>query len=270
MRSFLTALQEGRLIELPENNKEKALQLLASVIEAIPDMRPGTDIVGGVLSRERQTNTGLGYGWACPHARGMGEGDLQCAIGWSPAGIDYGSSDGKPVHVIILYYIPETAKSLYLKEISALAKAIHGNETFRNIGTASDLNVMRNVLLDLTGKALETVVPDATARMIRLETRVAEAVGQPGAAPVPSLPMDRVIPFWAVSVPMKGTLILAQDAELISGLEAVPDLGTALARNAVVDVAGYRISVRQSSGYQSNRTLFDCFAVQLAKIGKPA
>ena len=270
MRSFLTALQEGRLIELPENNKEKALQLLASVIEAIPDVRSGTDIVGAVLARERQTNTGLGYGWACPHARGLGEGDLQCAIGWSPTGIDYGASDGKPVHVIILYYITETARNLYLKEISALAKAIQGNETFRNIGAASELNAVRNVLLDLTGKALETAAPDATARMIRLETRVAEAVGQTAPSPAPSLPMDRVIPFWAVCVPAKGTLILSQDMEMIAGLEAVPDLGAALARHAVVDVGGYRISVRQWSGYPSNRTLYDCFAIQLPKNGKPA
>ena len=38
MKSLLTALQEGRLIELPDNNKNKALDYLATLIEAIPDI----------------------------------------------------------------------------------------------------------------------------------------------------------------------------------------------------------------------------------------
>ncbi len=43
MKSLLDALQEGRLIELPETDKEKSLQLLATLIEAIPDVRSGLD-----------------------------------------------------------------------------------------------------------------------------------------------------------------------------------------------------------------------------------
>ena len=35
MDTLLEALQEGRLIELPENDKEHALQFLAHIIEAI-------------------------------------------------------------------------------------------------------------------------------------------------------------------------------------------------------------------------------------------
>jgi hypothetical protein len=37
MKSLLEALQEGRLIELPVNEKEKVFELLALLIEAIPD-----------------------------------------------------------------------------------------------------------------------------------------------------------------------------------------------------------------------------------------
>ena len=33
-------------------------------------------------------NTGIGMGWACPHMRTQHEGDMMCAAGWSPAGID--------------------------------------------------------------------------------------------------------------------------------------------------------------------------------------
>ena len=57
MDSLLDALQEGRLIELPENNKEHALQFLAHILEAIPTIPAGTDIVGLVMARERALTT---------------------------------------------------------------------------------------------------------------------------------------------------------------------------------------------------------------------
>jgi hypothetical protein len=58
MKSLLTALQEGRLIELPDNNKNKALEYLATLIEAIPDIGFGGGITESVLAREKARNAG--------------------------------------------------------------------------------------------------------------------------------------------------------------------------------------------------------------------
>lgn len=41
MDSILDALQEGRLFELPENDKNHALQFLAHIIEAFPQIPTG-------------------------------------------------------------------------------------------------------------------------------------------------------------------------------------------------------------------------------------
>lgn len=68
MDTLLDALQEGRLIELPDNNKDDALQFLAHILEAIPSIPTGTDVVGLVMAKETSTNTALGKGWACLHA----------------------------------------------------------------------------------------------------------------------------------------------------------------------------------------------------------
>src|SRR5512137_280600 len=105
MKSLLDALQAGRLIELPEIDKGKILNLLATLIEAIPDFRSGVDFAGSVAARETAANTGISQGWACPHGRITGEGELFCAIGWSPTGIDYGAPDGKPVRIVVMHYI---------------------------------------------------------------------------------------------------------------------------------------------------------------------
>ena len=144
MKTLLNALQEGRFVELPETNKEKALNYLANLIEAMPDISPGTDVAGAVLTREQQFNTGIGLGWACPHMRTPHEGEMICAAGWSPAGIAYGANDGNAVHFVVMYYVPDSQKNVYLKEISCLAKAIQKKQGTQPVGPLPSLAVARD------------------------------------------------------------------------------------------------------------------------------
>ena len=125
MKSLLHALQDGRLIELPDTDKEKSLKYLAHIIEAVPDLASSPELADAMIAREKEQNTGIGLGIACPHVRASGAGELLCAVGWSPAGIDYGAVDGKKVYLVVMYFIPDSQKSVYLKEISSLAGAIH-------------------------------------------------------------------------------------------------------------------------------------------------
>ena len=103
MRSILTALQEGRLFELPEAGKARALEFLARILDANPDIEVGTDTIEEIKNREQECNTGIGMGVGVPHVRARREeGGLFCAIGWSSQGIAYDASDGKPVHLVVL------------------------------------------------------------------------------------------------------------------------------------------------------------------------
>ena len=170
MKALLTALKEGRLIELPETDKQKALTLLASLIEAIPGIHANARLVEDILAREAQANTYLGYGIACPHAGAADEGDLLCAVGWNPQGIAYGNPDGNPVQLILLYYIPESQRNAYLKEISALVRVLKNNDRFRDLLHANDLNAVRLRLLDMVAIGMESPGGEAQAQMIRLET----------------------------------------------------------------------------------------------------
>ena len=52
MKSLLSALDEGRLVELPDTDKEKTLEYLALLIEAIPGIAQRNDIVQEVKKRE--------------------------------------------------------------------------------------------------------------------------------------------------------------------------------------------------------------------------
>src|SRR5262249_4225449 len=138
-----------------------------------------------IQQREREYNTGIGLGVAVPHVRARREeGELYCAIGWSATGIDYNATDGQPVHLVFMYYIPGAQKNVYLKEISSLVKAVKKTGGIGPIVHASHLNVVRNLLLDWVSEVLGEAGPEAVARMIKLEVKQAQAP----ATPVTTLP----------------------------------------------------------------------------------
>ncbi len=267
MKTLLNALQEGRFVELPETNKEKALNYLANLIEAMPDISPGTDVAGAVLAREAQFNTGIGMGWACPHARTQHDGEMICAAGWSPAGIDYGSADQKPVSILVMYYVPDSQKNVYLKEVSGLAKVIQKKQGDQPVPKMQTLAEARNWILDLVSLSLESQVSDVKARMIHLEAK--QAATSALATPAPVSGFDyAIVPFSLLVAPGNRTVVLAQDADTVSKLEAAGDMEAALAKQAPFEHGGYRILFRGVTAYQPHRLLYDCLALKLN--GAPA
>ena len=254
MMSLLQAVETGRLIELPDNNKDHALQILASVIEAIPGIPTGVDLTAKIGERERAMNTGIGSGWACPHARIIQECDMLCAVGWSPGGIDYGAPDGKPVHMVVMYLIPENQKNVYLKELSTLAHLVQANPALRAFGAQMDLHTVRSQLLDVLSSALESPAFQAKAKMIRLETKPRVEAASPAAL--------SILPFSTIVCAGRPPLVLAQDADLVRTLEACPELVSGLARQEQFAAGGFRILVRSAASYRPDRTVWDCLALR--------
>lgn len=267
MKCILDALHDGRLIELPDNHKERALEYLATIIEAIPDLGVEGGITEKVIAREQAHNTGIGKGWACPHARSSVHGDIVCSLGWSPAGIDYGAPDGQPVHMVVMYFVPETQKNSYLKEISSLARAIQTQPEMQDLKSLTDLNDVRHKLLDAISSALESTGPEAKARMIQLEVRHA-AADAAAAAPTP-LPVDLarlMAPVSIVMVPGAKPIVLAQDREMVQALEAAPNLVPQLADKSRAEHQGLQVLLRSVTNYQPDRVVYECLAFRSTPV----
>ncbi len=267
MRSILTALQEGRLFELPDAGKERALEFLARILDANPDIEVGTDVIEEVKLREHECNTGIGLGVGVPHIRAKREeGELYCAIGWSPQGIDYGAADSKPVHLVMMYYIPGAQKNVYLKEISSIFKAVKKTGGIEPIVNAPDLNGVRNLLLDWVSGVLGDAGPEAVARMIKLEVRQAQVVTPAAVASSagPALPVlksgGRVVPFSVLVVPSGGAFVLAHDTDCTAVLEKETTLVAHLAAGAPFSVLGCTVVVTRTTPYLAGKTLYECVA----------
>ena len=258
MDSLLDALQEGRLIELPENNRDDALHLLAHILEAIPSVPTGTDVVGLVMERERSSSTALGKGWACPHARVPFEEDLVCVLGWSPTGIDYGPQADMPISVIAMYLVPSNQRNHYLREISLLAKALSAYADQDKLRSAKDLNDVRNYLLDLIGSTKDTVGPDARARMIQLQGK--QTIQGLAAPDLSNLIVEA---FTVVAGPGLKPVVLTQNAGLGEFLDGTAGLTERLETDGAFQDGAWRLIKRGALAYQGGRVVYDCLAIRL-------
>jgi mannitol/fructose-specific phosphotransferase system IIA component (Ntr-type) len=259
MKSLLDALKTGRLVELPADcDKEAALELLANLIEAVPDIGTRADLVKGIMEREAEANTGIGHGVACPHCRVAIEGELLCAVGWSPRGIAYGSSDGKSVHLVVMYYVPDQRRNTYLKEISGLAKALSIGDSIETISALSDIHTVRDKLLDWVTFAISEALPEAKARMIKLEARQAKAA----AIPAKGIAGLRILPFRLVAWP-GSALVLCADPTLADSLDKIEGLSERLSAGGEIDTPGWRIVVMAETPFARDRKEFEAVALRV-------
>lgn len=268
MDSILDALQEGRLFELPENDKAHALQFLAHIVEAFPQIPAGSDVVGLVMTREAAASTAIGKGWACPHARVNYDEDLMCVLGWSPGGIDYGTPDGEPVKLVVMYLVPENQRNHYLREISMLAKALHSYPRLEKLHQAANLDDVRNYLLDLIEATKGAVGPDARAKLIRLQTKVALEE-----LPFQDLSNLVVEPVLLIAGAGMKPVVLSQNVALAQWLDAEAEVLPKLESDGVYQNAGWRVIRRSAVHYQGGKVAYDCLAIRMrapAPVPAPA
>jgi mannitol/fructose-specific phosphotransferase system IIA component (Ntr-type) len=267
MRTILTALQEGRLLELPDAGKDRVLEFLARILDANPDIMVGTDAIEKIKEREQVCNTGIGMGIAIPHFRTQQQsGELYCAIGWSAAGIDYGAADNGKVHLVVMYYIPFAQKNVYLKEVSQLVKAMRKLGGIEPIAHAPDLNAVRNLLLDWVASVADDTSPEAVARMIRLEIKQSQGVAPAAAAALGERPVGvTALPFAVVAVPGRGALVLSSDPAWTALLEGDRQLAERLTDNAAFAVGGRHVFVLGNTPYADGRVLYQCVGIAAAR-----
>lgn len=256
MDTLLDALQEGRLFELPDDNKADALEFLAHILEAVPEMPAGTDALAFVLKKEDETNTRIGKGWACTHVRVPIDEDLLCVIGWSPDGIAYGP-DGEKVSLIVMYLVPENQRNHYLREVSTIAKALESYSGADKIGSVEDLNGIRNYMLDMIDFMKESSETSARARMIRLQAK-------PVSGPAAQYDVKNLV-IEPVKIISGGgaNIALTQNLELMKWIDGHADMAEKLESDGMYQNSLWRIMCRGSVTYQGGRIEYDCLALKI-------
>jgi hypothetical protein len=72
-----------------------------------------------------------------------------------------------------------------------------------------------------------------------------------------------IVPVTILVNPGAQTLVLSQDADVVTRLEGAGDMEAALAKQMPFEQGGYKVLFRSVSAYQSKRLLYDCLAIKL-------
>jgi mannitol/fructose-specific phosphotransferase system IIA component (Ntr-type) len=88
-------------------------------------------IVASVKKRESSMSTGIGFGIGLPHASTDLVSEVIGVIGRSRKEVQFEVLDGKPVHLVMLFLIPQGQFQKHLHTLANLAKLLH-NRDFRD------------------------------------------------------------------------------------------------------------------------------------------
>ncbi len=101
--------EEDVYLDLDAQDKWEAISKLVKFLcsRRCVDLNLEGKFLEEVVRRELSMTTGIGYGLAIPHGVIDYPGSVIGALGISQRGIDFGSLDGKPVHVILLTLVPQ-------------------------------------------------------------------------------------------------------------------------------------------------------------------
>lgn len=126
--------------------------LFEEMVDLYISNNPSADknlILEALHSREEKLSTGIKKGIALPHARIHGLKEPKGIIGISKAGIEYGSIDGNPVHIVFMLLSTPEDYSLHLKILNRMNILLLNSEFIEDIREQKDGESVYNLICNL-------------------------------------------------------------------------------------------------------------------------
>lgn len=117
-------LDAARVVAMSATTKDEALIELVDAAATSDAVTDRDALLGAVREREAKLSTGIGLGIAVPHARIEAVSEFVVVVGRHRAGLEFGSIDAKPVHIVVLIAGPREAKTPYLELLAQLSKRL--------------------------------------------------------------------------------------------------------------------------------------------------
>ena len=105
-------------------------------------------VVEILLNREALGSTGIGQGVAIPHGKCNAVGSLVGAFGVAPTGVEFGSLDGAPVHLVFLLIAPEDSAGPHLKALARISRLLKDKFFRDSLRQAKDEKSLLKVIRD--------------------------------------------------------------------------------------------------------------------------
>ena len=133
------------LVPLKARTKQAALDELFSEIGLLRHLDAIYNLKEAVLWRERECSTGIGHGIAIAHGKCNELSDIFLCLGVSYSGIDYGSCDGRPVHLLFVAANPPSMHNVYLEMLACLTRFLHNDSVLEHL-VRREAHILRELL----------------------------------------------------------------------------------------------------------------------------
>ena len=115
---------EGLMIpDLVAKNREEAITILATNMEAQGFITGAERLVQSALDREAVLSTAMEHGLAFPHVRGVEGGGLTLTLGVSRKGVPFGEQ-GNLANFIFFVTIPTAVSAFYLRLLAGITETV--------------------------------------------------------------------------------------------------------------------------------------------------
>jgi fructose-specific phosphotransferase system IIA component len=144
-------LQKDQIItELNASTRWEAIDELITRLVQCGKIKPENrdQIAAVVKKRETSMSTGIGFGIGIPHASTDLIYEVVGAFGRSSKGVNFDALDNQPVHLVMLFLVPQGQFQKHLHTLANIAKRLHNKEFRVALEQAPDADTMIKIIKD--------------------------------------------------------------------------------------------------------------------------
>ncbi len=133
---------------LQETKKDKVLKEFSNILGK-PLNISHSEIYRQLKEREALGSTAVGNGIAIPHCRiNTDKFEIKLLIAISEKGINFDSTDKKPVNLFVVIIAANNSQASYFKVLSHLARALQNQTLYNNLINAKTKDEIYNILME--------------------------------------------------------------------------------------------------------------------------
>lgn len=140
-------------VPLDATDKTQAITVLVDLLVEAGRTDKRDLLLEAVLEREAQRTTGIGRGFAIPHAKCDAVKELVIAFGRPAEPIDFAAIDGQPVGLIALLVSPTTETSTHIKALATLSRLVTNDKILNGLLNAKDAAAFYDIIVRSTAAA---------------------------------------------------------------------------------------------------------------------
>jgi len=133
-------------VPLPATDKTEAITQLVDLLVEQGHTEKRDRLLQAVLEREAQRTTGIGRGFAIPHAKTDAVKKIVIAFGRPAKPIDFAAIDGQPVSLIALLVSPIHATSTHIGALTCLSRLVSNGQVLDSLLFAADADEVYDII----------------------------------------------------------------------------------------------------------------------------